>query len=54
MIIVGFSDLSFIIKCKLLNCKTFQAVLIAKVRNFNCKQHPPPPPPKKNKTYQPS
>lgn len=37
MIIMGFSDLSLIIKCKLLNCKTFQPVLIAKVQNFNYK-----------------
>lgn len=43
MIIMGFSDLSLIIKCKLLNCKTFQPVLIAKVQNFNYKQHLPPP-----------
>lgn len=44
---MGFSDLSLIIKCKLLNCKTFQPVLIAKVQNFNYKQHPPLPPEKK-------
>lgn len=51
MIRVGFSDLPFIIKCKWLNCKTFQAVLITKVQNFSDKQHPPL---KKSKIYQPS
>lgn len=55
MIIVGFSDLLWILKCNLLNCQKFQSVLVAKVPNFSYEQ-------KQNKTtktikteiYQPS